>query len=84
MTRQQLTCAVAELYGDLNMIHPFREGNGRAQRILFDHIIINAGHEISWWEVEESEWIQANVDAVVCDYQLMTEIFQRCIGQAIR
>ena len=66
------------------MIHPFREGNGRAQRILFDHIIINAGHEISWWEVEESEWIQANVDAVVRDYQLMTEIFQRCIGQAIR
>ena len=65
------------------MIHPFREGNGRAQRILFDHIIINAGHEISWWEVEEHEWIQANIDAVVCDYQLMTRIFHRCIGQAI-
>ena len=83
MTRQQLVCAVAELYGDLNMIHPFREGNGRAQRILFDHIIINAGYEISWWEVEEHECIQANIDAVVCDYQLMTRIFHRCIGQAI-
>ncbi|WP_425315043.1 Fic/DOC family protein [Stutzerimonas stutzeri] len=33
MTRQQLTCAVAELYGDLNMIHPFREGNGGRLRL---------------------------------------------------
>lgn len=83
MTRQQLVSAVAEFYGDLNMIHPFREGNGRAQRILFDHIIVNAGYEISWWAVQENEWIQANIDAVVCDYQAMTAIFERCIGQPI-
>jgi len=84
MSRQQLVSAVAELYGDLNMVHPFREGNGRAQRILFDHIIVNAGYEISWWQVDEGEWIQANIDAVTCDYQAMINIFQRCIGQAIR
>jgi len=83
MTRHHLVSAAAELYGDLNMIHPFREGNGRAQRILFDHIIVNAGYEISWWEVEEREWIQANIDAVVCDYRALARIFQRCIGQAI-
>jgi len=46
------------------MIHPFREGNGRAQRILFEHIIINAGYEISWWTAEPGEWVLANVDAV--------------------
>jgi len=83
LARQQLISAVAEFYGDLNMVHPFREGNGRAQRILFDHIIINAGYEISWWEVAEHEWAQANIDAVVCDYRAITAIFQRCIGQAI-
>lgn len=83
LARQQLVAAVGELYGDLNMIHPFREGNGRAQRILFEHIVINAGYEISWWPVEEGEWIQANIDAVVCDYQALTEIFERCIGNAI-
>ena len=46
------------------MIHPFREGNGRAQRTLFEHIIINAGYEISWWTAEPGEWVLANVDAV--------------------
>ncbi|SDH41090.1 cell filamentation protein [Pseudomonas abietaniphila] len=69
MDRGNLINASAELFGDLNVVHPFREGNGRAQRILFEHIIVNAGYEISWWPVEPVEWIQANIDAVGCDYE---------------
>ncbi|WP_313024847.1 putative adenosine monophosphate-protein transferase Fic [Pseudomonas lopnurensis] len=83
LSRRELVAAAATLFGDLNMIHPFREGNGRAQRILFEHIVINAGYEISWWAVEEGEWVQANIEAVTCDYRAMTEIFERCIGEAI-
>jgi cell filamentation protein len=83
LDRPVLITAVAQLYGDLNMVHPFRDGNGRAQRILFEHIIINAGYEISWQEVDASEWAQANVDAVVCDYAGLETIFERCIGQRI-
>ncbi|MFI8482888.1 putative adenosine monophosphate-protein transferase Fic [Pseudomonas sp. NPDC078700] len=83
LERDQLVLAVAELFGDLNVIHPFREGNGRAQRILFEHIVINAGYEIDWWSVQEGEWMQANIDAVVCDYAGLGRIFDRCIGQPI-
>jgi cell filamentation protein len=81
--RPQLVRAMAVHFGDLNMIHPFREGNGRAQRILFEHIIVNVGFEISWWAVEASEWINANVAAVVCDYGPLEAVFDRCIGQRI-
>lgn len=83
LARPDLIRAVAELFGDLNVIHPFREGNGRAQRILFEHIIVNAGYGIDWWEVDEGEWIQANIAAVVCDYRAMTAVFARCIGGQI-
>lgn len=79
----ELVRLVAQLFGDLNVIHPFREGNGRAQRILFEHIIINAGHQISWWEAEPGEWVQANIDAVLCDYRALESIFERCIGRGI-
>jgi cell filamentation protein len=65
------------------MVHPFRDGNGRAQRILFEHLIINAGYEISWWAVEADEWTRANIAAVACDYQPLIDIFERCIGQQI-
>lgn len=81
--RDELVLAVAELFGDLNVIHAFREGNGRAHRILFEHIIVNAGYEMNWWAVREVEWIQANIDAVVCDYTALARIFDRCIGQSI-
>lgn len=83
LERAALVVAVAEYFGDLNVIHPFREGNGRAQRILFEHLIVNAGYEISWWAVEEDEWIQANIDAVVCDYAALIRVFDRCIGGQI-
>ena len=81
--RSALVAASAELFGDLNVVHPFREGNGRAQRILFEHIIVNAGYEISWWAVDAQVWLQANIDAVVCDYRALTDVFERCIGQPI-
>ncbi|MFP3501946.1 putative adenosine monophosphate-protein transferase Fic [Burkholderia sp. SIMBA_062] len=83
LDRPALIVAVAEKFGDLNMIHPFREGNGRAQRLLFEHLIVNAGFEISWWQVEEPEWIDANVAAVICDYRPLEAVFERCIGRRI-
>ncbi len=81
--REQLIEVAAPCYGDLNMIHPFREGNGRAQRILFEHLIINVGFEVNWWAVKEDEWIAANVDAVICDYRALLRVFDQCIGGVI-
>lgn len=76
-----LVIKIAEFYGDLNIIHPFREGNGRSQRILFEHIIVNCGYRISWANVNKDEWIQANINSVHCDYSLLENIFSRCISE---
>jgi cell filamentation protein len=76
-----LVIKISELYGDLNIIHPFREGNGRSQRILFEHIIVNCGFKISWANVNKDEWIKANINSVHCDYTLLQNIFTRCITE---
>jgi cell filamentation protein len=83
MNRPDLVKAAAMAYGDLNMVHPFREGNGRAQRLLFEHLIICAGRQIDWGSVTQQEWLQANVDAVVCDYTGLERIFDKSIGDLI-
>lgn len=83
LERATLIQSAAEYFGDLNMIHPFREGNGRAQRILFEHLIVNAGFEVDWWAVAPDEWLSANIAAVVCDYSKLESVFERCIGRAI-
>jgi len=76
-----LIVKIAEFYGDLNIIHPFREGNGRSQRILFEHIIVNCGYKISWANVNKEEWIKANINSVHCDYSVLKAIFSRCISE---
>lgn len=83
LDRFDLVKAVAEYYGDINMLHPFREGNGRTQRILFEHIITNASFEISWETTNRDEWIEANIAAVNCDYKPLEAIFEKCIGDEI-
>lgn len=83
MQRTELIAAVAHAYSELNVVHPFRDGNGRAQRILFEHLIMNAGFEISWWGIESDEWILANIAAYNGHLEPMEQVFQRCIGQPI-
>ncbi|MDO3383297.1 putative adenosine monophosphate-protein transferase Fic [Gilvimarinus algae] len=83
MSRAHLVFSIAELYGEVNMLHPFREGNGRAQRLLFEHLIVNAGYEVSWAPARRQTWLEANVAAVQCDYRPLTAIFDRCIGTAL-
>jgi cell filamentation protein len=74
---------VADAYSELNVIHSFREGNGRSQRILFEPLIINAGFEIRWWGITPDEWITANIAAFHGDPRPMEHVFDLCIGQPI-
>jgi cell filamentation protein, protein adenylyltransferase len=34
--------------GEINAIHPFREGNGRTQREFIRQLALHAGHPLSW------------------------------------
>ncbi|RMV79939.1 Cell filamentation protein Fic [Pseudomonas caricapapayae] len=70
---------LAEYYCELNMIHPFREGNGRVQRILFEHLALSAGYELDWESISQDEWVQANIDGVDVNYGPMKDIFNRIV-----
>ena len=71
---------LAEYYCELNVIHPFREGNGRVQRLLFEHLALAAGYDLTWNNVQKDEWIQANIDGFNVDYQAMADIFKRIVS----
>lgn len=52
---------LAWYYCELNVLHPFREGNGRSLRVLFEQIAIHAGYQISWAGITPEDWITANI-----------------------
>ncbi len=39
---------MAHFFGEVNAIHPFREGNGRTQRAFFRQLSREAGWPIDW------------------------------------
>ena len=70
---------LVECFGELNIVHPFREGNGRALRLFFEHFLVVNGMGVDWNRVQREEWVTACIAAVACDYSSLVAIFDRCI-----
>jgi len=43
MSKNEIARKIAEIHGELIVIHPFRDGNGRTTRLLCDLLLIQAG-----------------------------------------
>lgn len=68
---------LAYYLGEINVIHPFREGNGRTQRVFIESLARIAGYQVNFTNVSAHDMIEASADAFNCDYRKMTDIFQR-------
>lgn len=50
---------LTKTYQTLNDMHPFREGNGRSQRILLTYLAERAGYELRYSDVAPDAWNHA-------------------------
>lgn len=83
LPRNQVIENLADFYNELNVIHPFREGNGRVSRLFFQDLIVNCCYEIDWSQVNREQWIAANIAGYQGDLAPMIEVFGRCVGLKI-
>ncbi|MFZ4497545.1 MAG: Fic/DOC family protein [Candidatus Nanopelagicales bacterium] len=74
LTKEQFDDAAANLLADLNALHPFREGNGRAQRAFLELLSDRAGHPIVWPPIGPDRMIQASIDAMRGDNSALRAI----------
>ena len=74
----ELAAGFASLYNDLNLVHPFREGNGRSLKTLLTAMVRQAGYDFRWERIADRKWIfdQASIEAVQGDLSLMTQLFK--------
>lgn len=62
---------IIEKYVEMNVAHPFREGNGRSMRIWLDHILRKeTGHVIDWSRVDKDEYLLAMERSPVQDIEI--------------
>jgi len=61
--REEFIVKLAHHYDQFNYVHPFREGNGRTQRVFWNRLCWDAGWELDWRHVTKDANDQACVAA---------------------
>ena len=62
---------IIEKYVEMNIVHPFREGNGRSTRIWLDHILKNEiGKVVDWSKVDKEDYLLAMERSPIKDVEL--------------
>ena len=61
----KLAAKLAGPVAELNYVHPFREGNGRATRAYMDQIAARAGLKLDTQRIDRAAWIQASIDSTI-------------------
>ncbi len=62
---------IIEKYVEMNVAHPFRDGNGRSMRIWLDHMLKKEiGYVIDWSRVDKEDYLLAMERSPIKDLEL--------------
>ena len=62
---------IIEKYVEMNIAHPFREGNGRSARIWLDHMLkTEIGKVIDWSKVDKEDYLLAMERSPIRDIEI--------------
>lgn len=71
----------AHYHGELNAIHPFREGNGRAVRVWLVHLARQAGHGLVLRRMDSETWLQASRESMKGNLGPMADLLHVALGR---
>ncbi len=70
---------LAYYLGEVNALHPFREGNGRAQRAFFRQLARDAGFTLAWQHLDPACNVEASAAIMRGDPEPMREMLRALI-----
>lgn len=80
LTKDRFVRESALFLGELNTLHPFREGNGRTQRMITEIAGNALGFDISWGRVSARQMIDACLHAHHVDESRLVEVLDRSVS----
>ena len=64
---------IVEKYVEMNVAHPFREGNGRSMRLWLDHMLcVELQKTIDWSQIDKEKYLSAMERSPVNDLEIKT------------
>jgi len=79
LVKDDLCQRLAYYSSECNALHPFREGNGRTQKLLFGEIVRRLGYRIEWKELSAEDHLKAVIEAHNHRFELLATSFKRII-----
>ena len=76
--KEKVFDSLAYVMAELNIIHPFREGNGRTIREFIRLIAKRMGYDLNWGNVDKEELLEASIQSVD-NYKVLVGILEDCI-----
>ena len=69
---------LAYVMAELNIIHPFREGNGRSIREFIRLMAKRMGYDLNWGNVDKEELLEVSISSVD-NYKVLKRVLEMCI-----
>nr|WP_235847432.1 Fic family protein [Intestinibacillus massiliensis] len=79
LPRVELISELADLYDSINYLHPFREGNGRVQRLYFRQLARWIGRSINFAEVDGDRMMIATIHASAGVMDDLRQVFDKIL-----
>ena len=79
MAHDEIVEEIVDFYCVTNILHPFREGNGRTQRVFLTQLIRNAGYDINFADMDTDLLMRATIQSAQGGTDLLKQIFAESI-----
>ena len=79
LPRPELVDELADLYDSINYLHPFREGNGRVQRLYFRQLARWIGHSLNFAAVDSDRMMIATIRASAGVMDDLRQVFEEIL-----
>ena len=80
-SKEEIAQKLAYYLGEINAIHPFREGNGRCQRMFIEHLCYSAGYRLDFIKITGKEMLEASVKAFDLEYDMMEQLIFKSLSK---
>ena len=76
--KEELAYGLAWLLSELNVLHPFREGNGRTIREFIRQIALKNLYVLDLRKIEAKEMLDASIESIV-NTEKLAQVLQKCL-----
>jgi cell filamentation protein len=80
LDREPFVARLADYLGEVNAVHPFREGNGRTQRAFFEQLARDAGFALAWQHLDAARNTEASAAIMNGDAEPMRKMLDALVA----